>query len=129
MENLVTHRPKALLLAGALLALCLTFLVSSPPKASAAESNYCYGFSAGFYQKCVGQPRSLNALYGSGWNHSVCIWASSGSGGNSVAGSTTCSSGPSAGTYNNSMGYAYYYPVIQNNAAGANTLYGVAYRP
>jgi hypothetical protein len=129
MENLVTHRPKALLLAGALLALCLTFLVSSPPKASAAESNYCYGKNLSGYSRCVGVARNLNAVYGSGWNHSVCVWASPESYGSVIAGTSTCSSGPSAGTYNNSMGYAYYYPVIQNNAAGANTVYGVAYRP
>ena len=112
----------------AVIALSLMSLAITVPDALASESNYCYGQALPGNGRCVGASREFNALYGQGAQHSVCVWASN-AGGEAVYGSITCSAGAGQGTYNSSMFLASWSPVISNNAAGSNTVYGIAFRP
>lgn len=98
--------------------------------ATASESQYCYGVNLGGYAQCVGSGRELNAVYGQGSQHSVCVWAAVYSNGEGPLGGTACSSGGGEGVYH-ATGYpvAGLWPVIKNNAAGSNTVYGLAFKP
>lgn len=131
MINTAQHQFKGLFaLGGAILAICLVTLLGSPAGAKASESNYCYGSTLGNHGRCVGAFRNMNALYGQGTQNSVCIWASYLADGSGVVGGTTCSSGPApAGTYNNKMIEAGFYPTIENNGAINNTVYGIVFKP
>jgi hypothetical protein len=129
----LSHRPKAVFASGgAVLAMCLIFLLGSPPGAQASESNYCYNQSLPGSGQCVGAYRVLNALYGQGAKHSVCVWASQYASGAGFVGSIQCSPGGGQGVYNSSMALnppVGFYPVIKANSASADTVWGVAYKP
>lgn len=130
MAESLSYRPKAVFaLGGIVLAIFLTFLLGSPAGAMASESNYCFNQGLGSHGRCVGSGRELNALYGQGNQHSVCIWASQMSNGNGFVNSIRCSGGAGQGIYNPIEILAWFYPVIENNATGSNTVFGVAYRP
>lgn len=133
MTTTIRHRPNAVLaLAAVVLGMVFGLLLSSPPGAQASETPYCYGRILSNYGRCVGVGRNFNALYGDGVQHSVCIWASQFESGEGFVGSIKCSSGPGAGAYNASMGelgVLYWYPVIKDNAAGSNQVYGTSFTP
>jgi hypothetical protein len=57
------------------------------------------------------------------------VWASTTSDGNWVVNGTRCSAGGGQGIYHPIGANAPFYPVIQNNAAGSNTVQGVAFTP
>jgi hypothetical protein len=107
-------------LAGATLMLCIILLLGSPPQAEAGSSNFCYGHSMGNWETCYGSPRTFNAVYGQGTNHSVCV------GGDSIYG---CSPGGGQGVYVPMGSLAYRTPWIRNNGATWSVVYGVAYWP
>jgi hypothetical protein len=129
MIEAIGHRPKPLLaLGGAIMAICLMFLLGLPSPANAEVGSYCGNQTLGGGGTCYGSQRLLYQTYGWGDQHSVCVWASYGGpietplGGSSYK---ACSSGPGAGVYSP----AYWenlllYPGIKNNAAGNNTVHG-----
>jgi hypothetical protein len=130
MVNVVARRPSTFpILGAAVFVACLMLLVGSPGKAQASQSNYCYGVTLGGSAKCVGAQRTLNAVYGQGNQHSVCVWASTDANGNTFVNSIRCSGGPGQGIYNPIGVTAPFWPVIKNNGGSANTVYGVAYAP
>lgn len=110
--------------------MCLAFTLSSPSGAEASTSGYCGNQTLGGYGTCYGAWRVLYQTYGWGDQHSVCVWASYGSPGETPLGGggyKACSGGPAQGVYSP----AYWeniglYPGIKNNAAGNNTVHGVA---
>jgi hypothetical protein len=114
------HRTKAVvILAAAVLAICVGLLVASAPPAN-ADSPYCGG-DVGAHGTCYGAARWMNALYGSGNQHSVCIGTTNYTG-------TTCSSGPGQGTYNPlGSGNEYGQPWILNQGWSVNRVYGYTY--
>jgi len=91
------------------------------------ESKFCWGTtlkskSGGGVESACNSPTGydhLNAIYGSGAQHSVCVkgW---------VSGSTMCSGGANEGVYNPLPG-VYDAATIQNNGYSNNTVYAVAY--
>jgi hypothetical protein len=121
------HRPKAIIaLGGVVLAVCLMFLLGSPPGVK-ANTYYCNNQTLGSYGRCDGAPRWLYATYGWGDQHSVCVLATTYPGGGAYGG-YTCSGGPGQGTLTYvTDGTAFYlYPAIANHAAGSNTVHGSA---
>lgn len=128
MDNAVIYRPKAILALGAaVLAMCLTFILDSPPSAQASQSNYCYNVTLPGEGVCTGAKRKLDAVWGQGTEHSVCVWASWYSNPQSpFPGQQLCSSGGGQAVFNGSMGEDQFYPFIWEHAPGAGTVYGIA---
>jgi hypothetical protein len=130
MVGSLSHHPKALFaLGGIVLAMCLSVLLGSPTGAMASETHYCYNQTLPGWNQCVGTQRTLNALFGQGTQHSVCVWASRTGNGGNIVGSQMCSSGGGQGVYNSSMGLDVFYPYILENAPGSGTVFGVSYAP
>jgi hypothetical protein len=114
-----------------LLGVMLLFTVTSSAKAG--ERNFCYGVtlppknqngqcntagSWGEYWYAY-----IDAVYGSGDQHSVCVGLTP-----KGAGTSMCSTGPSQGVYNNTMNGALGFPFVENNATGSSTkAYGKAW--
>lgn len=131
MANLELRQPKlGLTLALASLTVCLVMLIGSPPNASASTSPYCGNQTLGGAGTCYGAGRALYQTYGWGDQHSVCVWATLGGEFEAPfagSGYKACSGGPGSGVY--SPAYwenIYLVPGIKNNAAGSNTVHGVA---
>lgn len=103
-------------------------VLGSPAAAQAETSPYCGGW-LGAGGICAGGARTLYQLYGTGEQHSVCIYASDNGYGQGNIGGVNCSSGPGAGVYNSGMGTGHYFPVIYNNAVGNNLVHGTAWGP
>lgn len=133
MISTLTHRLAVLVaLSGATLAVTTAVLLGSPTSAQASTSPYCNNQLLGGYEGCVGAPRMLYATFGWGDDHSVCVSASQYAQGYPALGNgPACSSGPGSGVFWEPGGgiTAYLYPYIQNHAAGANRVHGVAYQP
>jgi hypothetical protein len=116
----IDRSPRSLLATMLVAAAGLVAFLGLAPAAQAGSSNYC-GTTLGSSETCWGGARWLNAVGGSGHQHSVCV-------GSSAYANVTCSSGPGAFTYD-PQPYGNYAPWIQNNAAGLNEVQGVAYFP
>jgi hypothetical protein len=112
----------------AFLAVCLLMLAVSPSRADAySEEKFCWGETLG--SKNGGGPQSwcmashywgeLNALYGTGEQHSVCVRGS-------TSGVTGCSGGAGQGIYLSLPGIAS-GAVISNNGFSNNKVYGTAF--
>jgi hypothetical protein len=130
-QSLVPDLRVRLALCGTIATLLMVVFAGGASEAKAAESNYCWGshrVGSGAGGRCVGAQRELNALYGQGTYHSVCVWATYLANGDPWGG-FNCSPGPGAGTYYTAAFLGSWFPVIQNNAAGTNVMYGVAFRP
>lgn len=115
-------------LAGALMgtmALLLLGLVLGPVSAQASTSSYCGNQTLPGYGYCQGAYRMLYQVYGWGDQHSVCVAVSL-----AFNASRSCSSGPEVGVYSERLSSAAMLdPYISNNAAGSNTVHGVAFQP
>lgn len=75
-------------------------------------------------QECIGEPRTLHAVWGYGDQHSVCV--------SSKVNEAMCSSGPGVAVYNPNPEQWYWIygnPAIRNNAAGWNIVHGSAEVP
>lgn len=115
---------KAWLVAGVgVLAMSVMLLLSSASPAHAEYKQFCWGKhlpgkGSGEYW-CSGAQDYITEVSGSGEQHSVCVtmW---------IQRSTTmCSGGPLQGVYDFAPnGEAADHPQIENNAPGANTVYG-----
>jgi hypothetical protein len=128
MNVALARKPRTILASiGIIAALCLAVLLGSPGTASASESPYCGNQTLGAWGICTGGQRTVNALYGWGDQHSVCVLygATEGPGGFSQA----CSGGGGQGVYDPLGSTGYLYPKISNNSGGANTVHGVAFAP
>lgn len=113
------RQPRILLaLLGSCAALCLGLM--GPAHANAAVTPFCNPANLGGWGECVGTTQYLNQVYGWGDQHSVCVEAYP------YNSSRRCSSGPGAGVYTPFLGTIVAQPRILNNAAGANTVHGVA---
>ena len=124
MKSTFSLRAVGIAAFGAAAALLMYFaLLGSPSHATAATSDYCGGQTLVGHVTCAGAARNLNAVYGSGDQHSVCV------GTFETGGATVCSSGPGQGVYNSFGSYAVRTPIIANNADGANVVHGAAFQP
>jgi len=94
--------------------------------AQASTSPYC-GTTLPGYGNCTGAIRTLYQVYGWGDQHSVCVAITGHPGAPGIG--YTCSSGPGVGVYSPSWEPTYIYPFIANNAAGSNSVHGVALQP
>lgn len=129
MVTLISRRWIAMLaLASALLGVCMTLLIASPPKAHAGLSPYCNNILYGPWGACWGEHRQHYATYGWGDEGRVCVWSSWNYGGGAST-SYLCSSGAGAGVYNPYPETYFFYPGITNQTGGYNRLHGVAYTP
>ncbi|WP_445148886.1 hypothetical protein [Baekduia sp. Peel2402] len=109
----------------AVAAIYLALAGSSSTTATASTSDYCGGQTMGAGATCAGTARNLNAVYGSGDQHSVCVGTAETGG----AGAP-CSGGPSPdGVYASFGSYATRTPLIRNNGGSANTVHGTAFQP
>lgn len=118
----VIRQPRIFLaLIGSLAVLCLGLIGTSPAKAS--WSNYCNPITLAGNTGCSGSARYMHQVYGWGDQHSVCV------GSMSMSSTWRCSSGPGAGVYSTTFGPLTWYPGIQNNAAGTNTVHGISFTP
>jgi hypothetical protein len=99
--------------------------LAATPSANAASSFYCNNQTLSNWGACAGAARHFYQAFGWGDNHSVCVWyRTEGWGSNGNA----CSSGPGLGVYSARLpeiNYAW-EPGINDNAAGANLVHGVA---
>lgn len=121
---IATRRAKASLsLCASLAAICLLFLVQSPPKAAASTSPYCGGQQLNWWLACYGASRTLYATSGYGVEHSVCVSA------NTPSDPYMCSGGPGQSVYNPLGWTANIEPVIRNNGTSWVTVYGTAWQP
>lgn len=120
MTSSIRRYPFAFLMLLGIAGVCCAALLASAPAANAGFSNYCGG-NLGGLQTCFGGARWLNAVGGSGANHSVCV-------GTSNYENVTCSGGPGQFTYN-PQAYANVSPWIYNQGATVNSVQGVAYFP
>lgn len=109
-----------LALAAAALAVCIAILLASPSNAN-ADCPYCGGWLGGG-QTCFGALRWIDALYGTGAHHSMCIGTSNYTG-------TTSSAGPNQGTYNPLGPREWGHPWIYNQGWGNNWVGGYVYGP
>jgi hypothetical protein len=112
--SLSISRRAALLLAGALTALCLA-LTLSPSRASATR--FCDNQTVGTNQPCFGAPRNLSSASAMGSSHSVCVGVNSTSG--------PCSSGPGVYAVLN-LGYTAMgaTPWVAINVSGSTVVFG-----
>lgn len=109
------------------LALALPFAISPDP-AHASEAHFCWGTvlkakASGYGGEdiCSGAAYNhLNAIYGTGEQHSVCVlgWINK---------TVQCSGGAGEGVYNNVFGGNFDVPEITNNGYSDNKVYGLAY--
>jgi hypothetical protein len=99
-------------------------LLGSASHATASTSNYCYNQDVAATATCAGTARNLNAVYGSGDQHIVCVGTAETGGANAG-----CSSGPGQGVYASFGGYAVRTPLLRNAGGSTNHVYGVAYQP
>lgn len=121
MTSAFSHRVKAVLaLGGAVIALSLSFLITSPSGAQASWSAFCT-HTLGSHAVCAGAPRGFNAESAYGEDHSVCVF--------NYYDAPMCSSGPWATVYNPMFEGFYYYlePEVSNNAAGTNAVHASAW--
>lgn len=88
--------------------------------ANAEWANFCNPKTLSGYQSCHGEARYLNQVYGWGDQHSVCVELYP------TSSSRRCSSGPGAGVYTPALGRVAAIPTVANNAAGTNTVHGIA---
>lgn len=95
--------------------------------ANAATSSYCGNQTLAGYAGCDGARRVLYQTYGWGDQHSVCVGFRFYLGTQLFG--TMCSSGPGVGVYSAKAEPQPLYPWIGNNAAGWNTVHGVALQP
>jgi hypothetical protein len=116
------RQPRILLaLLGSVAALCIGLIGAKP--ASANWANFCNPVTLPGNGYCEGPAQVMNKLYGWGDQHSVCV---------GLRGSYMywrCSSGPGVGVYTPTFEPFVWYPHIQNNAAGTNTVHGVVLSP
>lgn len=128
MSVALTKRARlfAALLASAF-ALASGLLVHSS-SASAAWSPYCGNQTLAGYGNCDGAGRVLYQTYGWGDQHSVCVGFRFYPPPTQIFGAA-CSSGPGVGVYSAKVTSQFLYPWIGNNAAGSNTVHGVALQP
>jgi hypothetical protein len=99
-------------------------LLGSASHARASTSDYCGGQTLVGHVTCQGGARNLNAVYGSGDQHSVCV------GTNETGGADApCSGGAGQGVYSSFGSYAVRTPLIKNNADGANVVHATAFQP
>lgn len=103
---------RLVVLAGTLIALCLTLALASAP---ASASPYCGGW-LGAYGRCYGAERSMVGVTGYGDHHSVCVGIGIISG--------NCSGGPGQQATFYWGRSIYDRPRIENNAAGNNFVHG-----
>ena len=122
-------RSKVALMASVVLALCLSISAGVSTSAQAATSPYCNNLTLGGWGYCAGAPRTHYATYGWGDQHSVCIYSAVGSPEAGPSTTVKCTGGPGQGVYNPYGITTYWYPKIENNAVGSNTVHGVAYQP
>lgn len=130
MEQAVRGRIKGSVIAAAsIMAVFFVLLLAQADSAFAYPTGYhqfCWGYVEGGYGSCEALGHDGLAGYttevdGSGANHSVCVEAAHSDG------IRMCSPGPNQGVYNFSpSGTLLSIPVISNNAAGTNTVYGAA---
>jgi hypothetical protein len=122
----MTHairQPRILLaLLASVTAICLGLL--GPKPAEANWANFCNPVTLAGYGNCTGAPFKMNQIYGWGDQHSVCVALH-----NSIPETKRCSSGPGAGVYTPLFNVITWYPLIQNNAAGSNTVHGISLGP
>lgn len=106
----------------ALIGTAITLMLMTAPRSAEAWSNYCGG-TLGGYGSCWGAQRQINAVYGWGTDHGVCVWASYTSGG--VSFPQGCA--PTNTTAYQPYSLAVRYPGITNSGQSANRVHGVAY--
>jgi hypothetical protein len=92
-----------------------------PTLAQAGVGNFCNPTTLTGFQWCQGPGQVLTQVYGWGDQHSVCVKIN--------GGEKRCSGGPGAGVYSPAYPPLYAFPLIQNNAAGNNTVHGVVFTP
>lgn len=118
MDMVLTKKSRMLLVLPLTLLVLALGQVSRPAAADAAATPYCNPATLGGYQACVGGWMNFYQLYGWGDQHSVCV--------NRLNWEKRCSSGPGAGVYSPVYSPPNGYPAISNNAAGSNTVHGIA---
>jgi hypothetical protein len=128
MISAVGRRPRGVLALGVICAVALSMLLGAAPRAEAGTSVYCNNITLGGSGYCAGAPRTHYAVYGWGDQHSACVFGAVGPD-NGPYTSYKCSGGPEQGVYNPYGFTMWLYPKISNNAAGNNTVHGVAYQP
>lgn len=122
MSISILRSPRLMMALVATTALLALGLIAGQGQAKAAWSTYCNPVTLGGHGYCHGVPRNLYQLMGWGDQRSVCVM---------IAASWTerCSAGPGHGVYTPTFGPITAYPMIKNNAAGTNTVHGIAYQP
>lgn len=108
------------------LALATASLAPSPVAASVGYNQFCWGVTlpGGTGTTCDSLNHNgivgyVTEVAGSGYDHSVCVWAAFNEG------IKMCSAGPNQGVYNKTPPAIYpSYGIIGNNAAGTNKVYG-----
>jgi hypothetical protein len=123
MATSIVRSSRLMLALAATIAMLALGLIAGQEQAKAGWSNYCNGVTLGGGQGCTDFARYMNQVYGWGDQRSVCVGISG------AQWSWRCSSGPGAGVYSPTFGPGTFYPGISNNAAGANTVHGVALSP
>lgn len=119
---MIRSQHKLALLVAALAASITMLLLLAAPRHAEAYSPYCGGTLWG-YGSCWGAARNVNAVYGWGEDHGVCVWASYSNGAVSF---------PQACAPTNTVAYMPYslavrYPGITNSGQSNNRVNGVAY--
>jgi len=116
----VLRQPRILLaLLCSAAAICLGMI--GPRGAEATWSGYCT-VTLGSYGQCIDStPRAMHQVYGWGDQHSVCVQAAN------LPSTRRCSSGPGAGVYSPVFEEFTWYPRIDNNAAGTNSVHGLSF--
>lgn len=123
MATSLIRSPRILLALLATIVMMAFSLAAGSGKAEAAWQAFCNPAALPGNGHCVGSPFKMNQVYGWGDHHSVCVQLSN------FNTTRRCSSGPGAGVYTPVFETITWYPTISNNAAGANTVHGIALGP
>jgi hypothetical protein len=99
-------------------------LLGSASHATASTSVYCNDQDIAGTATCAGTARNLNAVYGSGNQHIVCVGTAETGGANAA-----CSSGPGQGAYASFGSYAVRTPLLRNAGGTVNHVYGTVFEP
>jgi len=134
MAEVLSSRPRAVLALGALLAVCLMFLIGSQSKARAdTPQAFCAGVNLAKWGKCEGFKRVMHRAYGWGDSHGVCVSYSVDPGADPFPWSIACTPYQNTGVYTpyccEEGIFLALTPHIGNNSPYNNTVHGIAFIP